>query len=113
LVLGAENENGRYRVGSSIGELVVTSGAGLREGEAAVLSIRPEDIEFSEHRPDGLNVRECTVHAKIFLGEYLDFQVKVGERVLLARVHPSVRTPLGRVAYLQVRPEKCIAIQEH
>ena len=111
-VIAAENENDRYRVSSSIGELVVTSGAGLRKGEAAVLSVRPEDIEFSEHRPDGLNVRECTVHAKIFLGEYLDFQVMVGDRVLLARVHPSVRTPVGRLAYLQMRPEKCIAIQE-
>ena len=63
-----------------------------------VISVRPEDIELSEQPParaDGINVLGGTVAAKAFLGEYLDFQVKVGDSVLLARAHPSLRTPIG------------------
>ncbi len=78
----------------------------------ALLSVRPEDIELSDERPDGVNVCEGIVFAKVFLGEYLDFQVSVGERLLLARVHPSVKTGVGEKTYLHVPPDKCIAINE-
>jgi len=109
-VLDAESNSGRYRMTSAIGELVASSVDSLRKGDSAVLSVRPEDIELSEQRPDGINVCEGTVHAKVFLGEYLDFQVAVGDRLLLVRVHPSVKTPVGQKTYLQMLPEKCIAI---
>ena len=48
--------------------------------------------------------------AKDFLGEYLDFQLKVGDVVLLARAHPSLRTPVGDAIYLRMKAEKCVAI---
>ncbi len=111
-VIDAESNGDRYRMSSAIGELVASSVDSLRKGDAAVLSVRPEDIELSEQRPDGINVCEGTVHAKVFLGEYLDFQVAVGDRLLLARVHPSVQTPVGVKTYLQMRPEKCVAIRD-
>jgi iron(III) transport system ATP-binding protein len=111
-VIAAGNGNERYRVRSAIGELVAASIDSLRTGDAVVLSVRPEDIELSEQRPDGVNVCEGTVHAKVFLGEYLDFQVAVGDRLLLARVHPSMKTPIGHKIYLQICAEKCVAIRE-
>ena len=68
---------------------------------------------LSEQAPqhaDGTNVITGTVYAKAFFGEYLDFQVKVGESVLLARAHPSLRTPIGGPIHMRMRAEKCIAI---
>ena len=60
---------------------------------------------------DGDNVCQGTVHAKDFLGDYLDFHVKVGDVVLQARAHPSLRTPTGDPIYLRMKADKCVAIQ--
>ena len=80
-----------------------------------VISVRPEDVELFETPPpreDGDNVCSGTVEAKVFLGDYLDFQVKVGDSVLLARVHPSLRTPVGQPIHVRMRAEKCVALAE-
>ena len=53
-----------------------------------------------------------TVNAKVFLGDYLDFQVKVADFVLLARAHPSLRTPAGETIHVRMKEEKCVAIPE-
>jgi len=57
-----------------------------------------------------LDYVRATVHAKDFLGEYLDFHVKVGDVVLQARAHPSLRTPAGDPIYVRMKAEKCVAI---
>jgi iron(III) transport system ATP-binding protein len=80
-----------------------------------VVSVRPEDVELSETAPardEDDNLYRGVVNAKVFLGDYLDFQVKVGESVLLARVHPSLRTPTGDPIHVRMRAEKCVAIAE-
>ena len=46
------------------------------------------------------NVCKGTVSGKEFLGDYLDFHVTVGDVVLLAKAHPSLRTPTGDPIYL-------------
>ncbi|MGD0024243.1 MAG: hypothetical protein ABSC37_06385 [Xanthobacteraceae bacterium] len=61
---------------------------------------------IASHPPSGI------VAAKVFLGDHLDFQVKVGESVLLARVHPSLRTPTGDPIQVRMRAVKCAAIAE-
>jgi iron(III) transport system ATP-binding protein len=102
-----------YRVNSSIGALRVTSFDQFAKGEAVLISVRPEDIELYEKRPEGLNVIEGKVDFKVFLGEVLDYQIKIGERQVLARVHPSFKTPVGDTVYLRMDPEKCITIQDN
>jgi iron(III) transport system ATP-binding protein len=111
-ISGMEAEEGYCRVRTEVGELKAYSVDAPRIGKKVALSIRPEDIELSEQRPEGINVWQGTVDAKVFLGEYLDFQVKLGERLLQARVHPSLKTPVGQPIFLRINPEKCIAIQE-
>ncbi len=51
-----------------------------------------------------------TVDAKDFLGDYLDFHVRVGDVVLMAKAHPSLRTPTGDSIYLRMKADKCVAI---
>ena len=60
---------------------------------------------------DGDNVYKGTVSAKDFLGDYLDFRVQVGEIELLAKAHPSLRTPTGDPIYLRIKPEKCVIVE--
>jgi iron(III) transport system ATP-binding protein len=114
-VSSAAAGNGRCRVATALGELNVQCVETLAKGSPIVVSVRPEDVELSEAEPsrdEGDNVCRGIVEAKVFLGDYLDFQVKVGEFVLLARVHPSLRTPTGDPINVRMRAEKCVAIAE-
>jgi iron(III) transport system ATP-binding protein len=100
-------------VSSAVGELKAQASEGVTKNAVVIVSVRPEDIELSELEPvaaDGDNIIKATVHAKDFLGEYLDFHVKVGDVVLQARAHPSLRTPTGDPIYLRMKAEKCVAI---
>jgi len=110
-VLGRGAQAGSFRVRTEVGDLEVLSGDELRDGDRVVLSVRPEDVDLSEGRPEGANVWEARVDQKVFLGEYNDFQVKLGERVLLSRCHPSLRTPVGNAIFVKLHPEKCVAFK--
>ena len=114
-MVSAAAGNGRCRVSTPLGELNVHCVENLTTGAPVVISVRPEDVELSESPPapaEDDNLCRGTVNAKVFLGDYLDFQVKVGESVLLARVHPSLRTPTGDPIHVRMRAEKCVAIAE-
>jgi len=112
-MLSAAAGNGRCRVATALGELNVQCVETLAKDAAIVVSVRPEDVELSEAPPlreEGDNLCTGTVEAKVFLGDYLDFQVKVGDSVLLARVHSSLRTPTGDSIHVRMRAEKCVAL---
>src|SRR5437667_1308984 len=110
-VLGRGAEPGHFRVRTEFGEVEVLSDDDLRGNDRVVLSVRPEDVELAETRPRGDNVWEARVDQKVFLGEFIDFQVKLGGRILLARSHPSMRTPVGDPLYVKLHPEKCVALK--
>jgi iron(III) transport system ATP-binding protein len=100
-------------ISSPLGELKALASEGVVKNASVVLSVRPEDVELSEQpltAAAGENVCRATVAAKDFLGEYLDFHVKVGDVVLQSRAHPSLRTPAGDPIYVRMKAEKCIAI---
>jgi iron(III) transport system ATP-binding protein len=112
-VQGRDSAAGFYRVASEIGGLKVRAVEALETGMAVVVSVRPEDIQLSETRPDaGANVLEGTVDTKVFLGESVDFQVKVRERTILSRAHPSLGTKVGQPIHMSLDPEKCVALKE-
>src|SRR3989440_3385509 len=110
-VLGRGAEPGHFRVRTEFGEVEVLSDDDLRGSDRVVLSVRPEDVELAETRPEGDNVWEARVDQKVFLGEFIDFQVKLGGRILLSRTHPSLRTPVGDALYVKLHPEKCVALK--
>jgi hypothetical protein len=37
--------------------------------------------------------------------------VKLGNRMLLSRQHPSLRTPTGSAIFVQLDPDKCVALR--
>jgi iron(III) transport system ATP-binding protein len=111
-VKGSDSSPGFFHVASEIGELKVRAVDPLEAGAKVVISVRPEDIRLTETRPQGENTLEGTVDTKVFLGESVDFQVKVNERNLLSRAHPSLGTRVGHPIHLSLDPEKCIALRE-
>jgi len=104
--------NGFYRIESEVGELKVSGVDPLQAGARVTISVRPEDIRLSEARPEGGNVLQGTVQTKVFLGESVDFEVKVASRTLLSRAHPSLGTRVGHPIHLSLDPEKCVALKE-
>ena len=120
----------RCRVRTAVGELNVRCGEYLRANDSVLVSVRPEDVELSEQPPpqdnrdkadgekadgdnaDGDNFCVGEVQAKAFLGDCLDFQVKIGDFIVLARVHPSLRTPVGDKIYVRMRADKCVAVPQ-
>ena len=112
-VLGHDDVAKLYRVRTPIGDLLVTSDAPLAGGAPVTLSIRPEDVELTEEAaPEGrlINLSAGMVDAKVFLGDIVDFQVKVGDVMLLSRAHPSLRTPVGDKINIRMDPLKCVAL---
>lgn len=98
-------------VDTDVGQLHARSVDAFRPGDAVSLSVRPEDLQLSEERPErGGNVLEGMIDQKIFLGESVDVRVKIGERLLLSRAHPSMRTPIGRPVWVSVDPQQIVAI---
>ncbi len=111
-VLGADGAESHYKVRTEIGDVTVLATEQLRANDKVLISVRPEDVLLTEARPQAnTNVWEGRVDQKVFLGEVLDYQVKLGERTLLSRQHPSLRTPVGNPIFIQLDPEKCVALK--
>ena len=111
-ITSVEAEPGRYVVESQIGRLAASSADVLRSGDKVVLSLRPEDVELAGAAFAGPNVFEGIVDAKVFLGEHVEFRVKVGDVVLLAKAHPSLRTLPKEKVYFRINADKCVAIPD-
>jgi iron(III) transport system ATP-binding protein len=101
-----------YVIDTELGPLHSSSVETLRVGEKTVLSVRPEDVELSDEKPTdtSFNAWHAMVDQKVFLGEAMDWQIKVGGRTLLARTHPSVRTPIGERVWARIDPNKSVAM---
>jgi iron(III) transport system ATP-binding protein len=107
----APDAAGFYRIAAEIGSLKARGVDSLKAGEEVVLSIRPEDIVLSEERQQGENTYDATVDQKVFLGEFVDFQVRIGGRSVQSRAHPSLRTRVGEPLYARIDPDKCVALK--
>ncbi len=107
-------DGSRCIVSSPIGELRACAGDGVRKDGGVVVAVRPENVELSEAEPTAGaedNVLSGLVHGRDFLGDYLDFHVRVGDVVLLAKAHPSLRTAIGDPIHVRMRADKCIVIR--
>jgi len=110
-IVRALSAGGGYVVRTELGEVEVSAAEPLRVDDRVSLSVRPEDVALSERRPDAANVWQGRVDQKVFLGEAVDFQVRVGDRTLLSRQHPTLRTPVGSDIFVQLGAEKCVVLK--
>jgi iron(III) transport system ATP-binding protein len=115
IVVGRDGEPARLRVRSPVGVMLVRSDTALQQGSPVTVSVRPEDVALFQRpplaAPDG-NFYSGIVEAKVFLGEHIDFKIRLGNCSLLARAHPSLRIPIGDTIHVQLQAEKCIAISD-
>ena len=110
-VRGLDADGARVRVESEIGSVAATASEDLGVGDRVVLTARPEDVELAETPLAGVNAWPGSVEQKVYLGESIDFRVRVGERVLLARAHPRLVTKIGEPLYVRIAPESLLALK--
>ena len=110
-VTACEPEERYYMIDTELGPLRSYSVEAVRPGDKVVLSVRPEDVRLSEQPlAAGVNVLSGVVDQKVFLGESLDWQVKVGARTMLSRTHPTIYTRIGEPIWARIDAAKCVAM---
>ena len=115
-VQSVDGAAGTYAIATEIGPLNSSSVEPLQVGDKVVLSIRPEDVALSTTPPNDANADPrcnhwpAVIDQKIFLGEAMDFRVRVGSRVLLSRTHPSITPPVGTSVWMHIDPAKSVAM---
>lgn len=100
-------------VDTALGKLKAVAGDALSADVPVVVSVRPENVVLSEApvaTAEDQNAWSGTVYQKIYLGEFIDYQVKVGETVLLARAHASLDAPVGAAIRIRMNAKKCVAM---
>ncbi|KAA0698053.1 ABC transporter ATP-binding protein [Neorhizobium sp. P12A] len=112
-VRGRDSESDAWVVDSQVGTLRVLNNDALKAGDKISLSIRPENVRLLEHveRDATGHLLQGSVDSKLFLGEFVDFQIDLGGTKLLSRAHPSLRTPIGEKIYVDIQPEHCTLVR--
>ncbi len=98
-----------YRVETAHGPMTCAIPGGTAAGRDVLVSVRPEDVSIHDHPAEG--AWEGTVEQVVFLGERVDCRIAVGDLVLRAHAHPTVRVRRGDRVRLTFRPERCVAIR--
>lgn len=111
-VIDTEPEPGFYKVNTKYGQIVTHSMRELKKEDEVLISIRPENIHVYTERPAMENVWTAKIETKLFLGEFLDFELRIDGDILMARVHPSNRIENGAQVYLGMSADKCIVIDD-
>jgi iron(III) transport system ATP-binding protein len=111
-VRGFDRDPTRMQVHSEIGAVLAIASEDFAIGERVVLTVRPEDVELAETPLAGANAWTAVVDQKAYLGESIDFRVRVAERVLLARAHPRLATKIGEPLHVRIAPESLLALRD-
>jgi iron(III) transport system ATP-binding protein len=103
------SQPGRWAVESPAGTIEVSSDEALDVKDELTIAIRPENVQLIEPGKQSDvsgNLLQGRVDTKVFLGECVDYMVVVGGTRLLARAHPSLRTPIGDPILVNIDPAK-------
>jgi iron(III) transport system ATP-binding protein len=110
-----EDEKDGFRlvlVDTPQGQLTCVSSTPPPVGASILVSIRPEFLEIHPQGSTAPNVLEGVVEIQLFVGEYVDCAVRVGDHLLKARLHPTTRVRRGDKICVEFPIERCAVIAE-
>lgn len=83
----------------------------LKKGRKVVVSVRPENIEILKEKPSSLdNLIEGRVERVIFLGDFLDCQVRAKNQLVRVKLHPTFLIEERKEVFMKFSPELCTVI---
>jgi iron(III) transport system ATP-binding protein len=98
-------------VRTDAGEISCGLLGGLSGGVSVVVVVRPESLVLHQKKPpQNENVVEGTVGAAMFLGEYVDCTVEVGNSVLQTHQRHTLQVRRGDKVWVELAPGECMAM---
>lgn len=102
---------GLGKVKTPIGELSCSLLNGLSAGAEVVVVVRPESIRLHHHKPaETTNVVEGKVATAMFLGEYVDCSVELGNVTLQTHQSHALQVRRGEAVWVELPPSECLAL---
>jgi iron(III) transport system ATP-binding protein len=93
------------------GDLRCPIPSSMPSGAKALVSVRPESFQVTRERcANELNVLEGTVEKFVFLGDFIDCQIVMGEQAVRVKVPATSDLNHGERVFLQFDPRACILI---
>ena len=103
--------NGMAVVQTAQGDFRCTLPSTIESGSRALLAVRPESFVVSaEQRLDAVNVLRGKVEKNVFLGDFIDCQVRVGEQIVHTKLPPTSDLTDSEKVFLQFEPHSCIVL---
>jgi iron(III) transport system ATP-binding protein len=117
-VLDGTGPSGLPVVRTAVGDLEVRRAEGVAVGQPCSVSVRPEHLLLDDHAdgsgrsPGGTrNSWEGVVRTRLFMGEYMDYELAVGGDVVLrCRTPADRRWSTGKPVSVTIPAEHCVAL---
>jgi iron(III) transport system ATP-binding protein len=98
-------------VKTEVGEINCGLLSGLSRGTNVIVVVRPESVLLHRTKPAELNnVIEGKVATAMFLGEYVDCSVELGQRVLQAHQPHTFEVRRGEGVWVELPAAECMAL---
>jgi iron(III) transport system ATP-binding protein len=105
------SHNGLGMVKTPQGEFRCVLPAVIQSGAKALVAIRPESFLVStEMRGNTPNLLRGRVEKSVFLGDFIDCQIRVGEQIVRAKLPPTSDLSQAEEVFLQFEPHACIVL---
>jgi iron(III) transport system ATP-binding protein len=106
-----ESRNGIGIVQTAQGNLRCPIPPSMASGAKTLVTVRPESFHVTrERQTKEANHLEGTVEKCVFLGEVVDCQITVGDKVLRVKVPVTIDLTEGERVFLQFDPHACILL---
>jgi iron(III) transport system ATP-binding protein len=92
------------------GRLVVESSPVASQGQPITVSIRPENVRMHTSDPGRPNTVQGKLERRMFLGEVIDWQVRIGDTFLASRAHPSLEVRRGDDVFVELPSQFCMLV---
>jgi iron(III) transport system ATP-binding protein len=103
--------NGLGLVKTPQGDFRCALPAVIQNGAQALVAIRPESFLVSaERRGNAANFLQGKVEKSVFLGDFIDCQIRVGEQIVRAKLPPTSELNQAEEVFLQFEPHACIVL---
>jgi iron(III) transport system ATP-binding protein len=107
----AGSANGLGVVQTAQGALQCALSSTMQVGSAALVAVRPESITVSAAQPpNGANVFQGQVEKSVFLGDFIDCQIRVGAQLVHTKLAPTSDLSDADKVYLQFPAHACIVL---
>jgi iron(III) transport system ATP-binding protein len=111
---GAVVENsgtGIGRVSTVHGEMSCTVPAGMSKGSQALIALRPENLRLVLAEGQApLNAIRGRVSKNVFLGDFVDCQVAIQDKIVRAKLPPATNVSEGSDVFLTFDPQSCMVL---